>query len=159
MQGILRVGFSPVLNRSTKAFPLQLHFRHLQDIYRILSFSSFLLHGHNTKHSILHASRTSCTSVPPMNLPGCYSGGKFKHRRIWDMSPEKGNPGIHTPVQVLQAPAGKVTSCSQRPTVFPTRTGTSSPEGHMAGDWEHPRTTIPSAALSFTQSRAFSVCA
>ena len=159
MQGTLRVGFSPVLNRSTKAFPLQLHFRHLQDIYRILSFSPFLLHGHNTKHSILHASRTSCTSVPPMNQHGCYSGGKLRHRRIWDLSPEKGNPGIHTPVQALPAPAGKVTSCSQRPAVFPARTGTSSPEGHMAGDWGHPRTTTPSAALSFTQSRASSVCA
>ena len=78
---------------------------------------------------------------------------------IWDMSPEKGSSGIHTPVQALQAPADKATPYSERPTVFPAWAGILSPEGHKAGDWGHPRTMIPSAALNFTQSRASSVCA
>lgn len=45
-----------------EAFPLQLHLRHLQDMYQILS----LLSSSRPQNSILHASRTSLISVQPM---------------------------------------------------------------------------------------------
>lgn len=156
VQDIVPVGFSSVFNWSTKPSLSS----YTSDTSRTCIKSSLsLLSSSRPQNRILHASRTSLISVQPMNQPGCYSGGKLRHNMIWDASPEKGSSGIHTPVQALQAPADKVTPYSERPTVFPAWAGILSPEGHKAGDWGHPRTMIPSAALNFTQSRASSVCA
>lgn len=78
---------------------------------------------------------------------------------IWDMPPEKGNSGIHTLSRLYKLRQARLPPIPRDPTVFPAWAGILSPEGHKAGDGGHPRTTIPSAALNFTQSRASSVCA
>lgn len=117
LQDIILVGFSPVFNWSTKPSLSS----YTSDTSRtcIESFLS-LLSSSQPPNSILHVSRTSLISVQPINRPGCNSGGKLRDRMIWDMSPEKGNSGIHTPVQALQAPAGKVTLYSEGPHCLPS---------------------------------------